>query len=69
MQKNLEPPPGYFSVADLAKKKGVNLSAMYTRVKNWGVDTIQVGPQKTMYVSEISYERRRKVKERIPLDE
>jgi hypothetical protein len=69
MQKNLTPPPGYFSVAEMAKKKGVNLTVMYHRVKHWGVETIQIGPQKMLYINVLSYERRRRLKERIPLDE
>ncbi|RDE12153.1 MAG: hypothetical protein C4K49_10750 [Candidatus Thorarchaeota archaeon] len=69
MQKNLQAPPGYLSVAELAKKVNLNLSIVYQRIKDWGVETIKVGPKKTIYVSELSYERRRRVKERIPLDE
>jgi hypothetical protein len=69
MQKNVVPPEGYTKVSDLAQREGVNLSAMYNRIKIWGVDTIQAGPQRVMYVSEVSYEKRRKLKERIPLDE
>jgi hypothetical protein len=69
MQKGVTPPPGYIPVVELAKKKGVNLSSMYSRIKNWEVETIQIGPQKVTYVSELSYERRRRVKERIPLHE
>lgn len=69
MQKNLKPPKGYLSVAEMAKKYKVNPSSMYNRIKKWGVDVIRVGPQKIMYVSEVSYEKRRKLKERILLDE
>ena len=63
MQKGVEAPPGYSSVTDMAKKYNVGLSVIYTRIKEWDVETIRVGPRKVIFVNELSYERRRKVKE------